>query len=111
MALDGGPRAGHHLGVRYCAIAAYVHQGGRYVRNKGKRGPPLTPALWGRAYFLARLAGFCFGVNGSGGLASIVRSKSSVRLFASPTGRRSILAISAARSVAVSGLCLVMVGV
>jgi hypothetical protein len=27
MALDGGPRAGHHFGVRYCAIAVYVFIG------------------------------------------------------------------------------------
>lgn len=49
-------------------------------------------------YFLARfVGGFTFGVNGSGGVLSIARTKSSVRFFASPRGRRSSLAISAAR--------------
>src|ERR1700685_1803204 len=61
-----------------------------------------------RAYFLARLAGLALGVNGSGGLVNIVRSKSSVRLFASPAGRRSSLAISAARCAGVSGLVMAL---
>jgi hypothetical protein len=61
--------------------------------------------------YFARFFGFTFGVNGSGGLLSIVRSKLSVRLFASPTGRRSSLAISAARSSDVSGLCFAIVEV
>lgn len=68
----------------------------------------VNKAAAGRAYFLARFFGFAFGVNGSGGLLSIVRSKLFVRLFASPAGRRSSLAISAARSAAVSGWRLVM---
>lgn len=58
-------------------------------------------------YFLAAFLGL--GVNGSGGLLSNERSSASVRLLASPAGRKSSLAISAARCAGVS--CLVMVGV
>ena len=62
-----------------------------------------------RAYFLARFFGFAFGVNGSGGLFTSVRSKSSVRRRASAGGRKSIDLSSAACCVA-DGLCFVMVG-
>jgi hypothetical protein len=83
-----------------------------YVR-KTTDNPADRPVYRARAYLLARRFGFGFGlgVYGSGGLFSIVRSKLSVRLFASPAGRRSSLAISAARSAAVSGLRFAMVGV
>lgn len=60
-----------------------------------------------RGYF-ARFFGFAFGVWGSGGLFSMVRSMASVRFFASLAGRKSSLAISAARSFVV-GLRAVMV--
>lgn len=71
----------------------------------------LAPVASGR-YFLARFLGFALGVNGSGGLLSMARSRSSVRLLASPAGRRSSLAISAriASSVFVV-LALFMIGV
>jgi hypothetical protein len=69
--------------------------------------PADRPVSCGRGYFLARFAGFF--TWGSGGLFSIVRSKPVVRLFASRGERKSSLAISAACSVAVSGLRLVIV--
>jgi hypothetical protein len=56
---------------------------------------------------LARLR---FGVNGSGGLASMARSKASERRRASLSGSKSSLTISAARSSAV-GLCAAIEGV
>src|SRR5882672_10879770 len=43
-----------------------------------------------RVYFLARFFGFAFGVNGSGGLLSRVRTRSSVRRRASAGGSKSI---------------------
>jgi hypothetical protein len=67
--------------------------------------------LVGVRYFLARFFGLAGGVNGSGGVANIVRNSASVRLFASPAGRKSSFAISAARCAAVSGLCVVMIEV
>ena len=63
-----------------------------------------------RGYF-ARFFGFTFGVCGSGGLFSIVRSKSSVRFFTSLAGRKSSLAISAARSASVGLRAIMVVGV
>jgi hypothetical protein len=54
--------------------------------------------------------GFAFGVNGSGGFASIARNKASDRRFASAAGSKSSLEISAARSAGV-GLRNVMFGV
>lgn len=69
--------------------------------------PADRPVSCGRGYFLARFAGFF--TWGSGGLFSIARSRRFVRLLAAPGGSKSSFAISAARSVAVSGLRLVMV--
>jgi len=57
-------------------------------------------------YFLARFFGFAFGVNGSGGLFSSVRRRSSVRCRASAGDRKSIDLSSAACWA--EGLCLVM---
>jgi hypothetical protein len=59
--------------------------------------PPGQAGTGERGYF-ARFFGFAFGVYGSGGLLSIVRSRSSVRFFAWPAGIKSSLAISDARS-------------
>jgi len=61
-----------------------------------------------RAYFLARFFGFAFGVNGSGGEFSSVRSKFSVRCRASAGDSNSIDLSSAACWA--DGLCLLMVG-
>ena len=61
-----------------------------------------------RAYFLARCFGF--GVCGSGGVASIARSKSSVRFSASLRGNNSI-DLSSAACCAALGFVLFIVGV
>lgn len=63
-----------------------------------------------RGYF-ARFFGLAFGVCGSGGLFNIVRSRLSVRFFISRAGRRSSLAISAARSARVGLLAVIVKGV
>ena len=77
--------------------------------TKTMDNPVDRPVSGERAYFLARFFGFALGVCGSGGLESIVRNRSSVRLFASPTGRKSSLAISATRWAGVIGRRLVMI--
>lgn len=61
--------------------------------------------------YFTRFFGFAFGVCGSGGLFSIVRSRSLVRRIPSRCWTKSSFASSLARSVAVSGLRFVMVGV
>jgi hypothetical protein len=64
----------------------------------------------GRGYFLARFFGVALGADGcgSGGVASIVRSRSSVRRNASLRGNNSI-ALSSAACCAADGFGLFMV--
>ena len=84
-------------------------EGGIVYMTKTMDNPLLTGRFpLGRSYFLGRFFGFALGVCGSGGLFSIVRSRSFVRFFTSAAGRKSILAISAARS---TGVSVFMVGV
>ena len=64
-----------------------------------------------RPYFLPRRLGFGFGVNGSGGLFSIVRNRSSARFSPSRFGSRSSFSNSLARSASDGFRALFMVEV
>jgi hypothetical protein len=69
--------------------------------TKTKADNPADRPVSGEGGYFACFFGFALGVCGAGGLFSIVRSMSSVRFFISPAGRKSSLAISAARSAGV----------